>query len=263
MSIADIYANPQNDVYNVKTHASGPKGSLPLTGDMHFDLPALQAAARDFDGHTVFYLCNPNNPTATITPAAQLDAWIKAAPAGQFFILDEAYAEFVSDPAFVSGIDWIKAGRSNLAVTRTFSKLYALAGLRVGYAIADAETINACEAFMALDNTNLAGAVAALASLRDSDFQQRSRASIDRARQIVIATLDELGLRHVPSHANFIFHEVGGEVKTYQERMKAEHIIVGREFPPAVGWSRLTLGTPEEMTIFAAALRSFRTRGWV
>ena len=240
-----------------------PVVKVPLTAQMLFDVAAMQRAAAGFDGLSIFYLCNPNNPTATLTPGKVLQDWMAASSDKQFFLLDEAYAEFVTDPAFVSGIEWVKAGRQNVAVTRTFSKLYALAGLRVGYALAAPALIEQFEAFMSLDNTNLAGAVAALASLQDKDFQQRSVSSVNRSRAIVTQALDELGLRHVPSHANFVFHEIKGSVKTYQERMKAQHIMVGREFPPAVGWSRLTLGTPEEMTVFVRVLKSFRQKGWL
>ncbi|MDO5687121.1 MAG: histidinol-phosphate transaminase [Neisseria sp.] len=250
---AELYAK-SNGVDTVK---------VPLTQDLLFDVAAMQKAAATFKGNSIFYLCNPNNPTATITDGAVLRDWIANAPGNQFFLLDEAYAEFVTDARFVSGIEWVKQGYKNVAVTRTFSKLYALAGLRVGYAIAVPELIEQFEGFMSIDNTNLAAASAAVASLQDPNFQRRSVESISRSRAIVTQALDELGLKYVPSNANFIFHEVKGSVKTYQERMKAQHVVVGREFPPAVGWNRLTLGTPEEMTVFVRVLKDFRTKGWV
>ena len=133
----------------------------------------------------------------------------------------------------------------------------------VGYALAAPALIEQFEAFMSLDNTNLAGAVAAIASLQDPAFQKRSIDSVNQSRAIVTRTLDELGLQYAPSHGNFILHQIKGEVKTYQERMKAQHIVVGREFPPLTGYSRLTLGTPEEMTVFVAVLKAFRDKGWV
>lgn len=236
---------------------------VPLTAGLLFDLPAMQKKVSDFSGKSIVYLCNPNNPTATITPALSLEAWIKQAPADTLFIIDEAYAEFVSDPAFKSAVELVAAGQKNLVVTRTFSKIYALAGLRIGYGIADEALIAQTENFVSLDNTNTAGAVAALASLDDAGFVAHSRQSADEARAIVTRALDELGLRYLPSQANFVFHQVKGEVKTYQERMKQQHIMVGREFPPALGWSRLTLGTPQEMQVFVAVLKSFREKGWI
>ncbi|WP_145577422.1 pyridoxal phosphate-dependent aminotransferase [Yersinia alsatica] len=250
---AELYAKP----FGI------PIEKVVLTQEMAFDLPAMQKKVADFNGRSIVYLCNPNNPTATITPSNLIDDWVKNATPETLFIIDEAYAEFVSDPAFRSAIALVQAGHKNLLVTRTFSKIFALAGLRIGYGIAHPQLIAAIENFVSLDNTNTAGAVAALASLQDKPFVVQSRQSADLARRIVTQALDQLKLAYLPSQANFIFHQVPGDVKTYQKRMKQYHVFVGREFPPAVGWNRLTLGTPEEMTAFVSVLRMFRTNGWV
>ncbi len=228
-----------------------------------FDLNTMQKKADEFDGISMIYLCNPNNPTATLTPTAPLANWITSAKENVFFIIDEAYAEFISTPEFTSAIKLVQEGHKNLIVARTFSKIYALAGLRVGYGIAAPEIIEDIDTFVSIDNTNTAGAVAALASLNDHAFVEYSRKSIDVSRQMVVDTLNELQIEYAPSHANFIFHKVKGDVKTYQNRMKDAHIMVGREFPPAYGWSRLTLGTPEEMSYFVATLKAFRAKGWI
>lgn len=250
---AELYARP----FGI------PIEKVTLTRELAFDLPAMQRKVADFDGRSIVYLCNPNNPTATITPADRIEDWVKTAGPNTLFIIDEAYAEFASDPAFRSAIALVKAGHKNLIVTRTFSKIYALAGLRIGYGVAHPELIGAVEDFVSIDNTNTAGAVAGLASLQDNQFLLQSRESADRARDIVIQTLDELKLKYLPSQANFIFHQVKGDVKTYQDRMKQYHVFVGREFPPAVGWNRLTLGTPAEMMQFVTILKMFRSKGWV
>ncbi|CNC36778.1 pyridoxal phosphate-dependent aminotransferase [Yersinia alsatica] len=250
---AELYAKP----FGI------PIEKVVLTQEMAFDLPAMQKKVADFNGRSIVYLCNPNNPTATITPSNLIDDWVKNATPETLFIIDEAYAEFVSDPAFRSAIALVQAGHKNLLVTRTFSKIFALAGLRIGYGIAHPQLIAAIENFVSLDNTNTAGAVAALASLQDKPFVVQSRQSADLARRIVTQALDQLKLAYLPSQANFIFHQVPGDVKTYQKRMKQYHVFVGREFPPAVGWNRLTLGTPEEMTAFVSVLRMFRANGWV
>ena len=250
---AELYAQPL-DVSIEK---------VPLTSSLAFDLTTMKQKAAKFDGLSIIYICNPNNPTAMITAASDLEAWISNAPENQFFIIDEAYAEFVTDPAFISAIELVKKGQKNLIVTRTFSKIYALAGLRIGYGIAAPEVIATTDSFVSIDNTNTAGAVAALASINDTAFVEYSRKTIDASRALVVAALDELGLPWAPSQANFIFHKVNGDVKTYQERMKSQHIMVGREFPPAIGWSRLTLGTPSEMAEFIRVLKQFRTKGWV
>lgn len=236
---------------------------VPLKSDLSFDLIKMEQIANDFDGLSIIYICNPNNPTAMITPHSPLDSWMKKISDKQFFIVDEAYAEFVEDPQFVSAIELVKAGQKNLIVTRTFSKIYALAGLRVGYGIATPEIIEAVDEFISIDNTNTAGAVAAIASLKDKKFLEYSLKSNNLSRKIVETALNELGLEYAPSQANFIFHKVKGDVKTYKQRMKEANIMVGREFPPVMGWNRLTLGTPQEMEQFVAVLKEFRQKGWV
>ncbi|QNH67122.1 aminotransferase class I/II-fold pyridoxal phosphate-dependent enzyme [Proteus vulgaris] len=250
---AELYAEPLG-VKIVK---------VPVDKTLAFDLATMQKKAQEFDGISMVYLCNPNNPTAMLTPSAELSNWVKSAKENVFFIIDEAYAEFVSTPAFVSAITLVAEGYKNLIVTRTFSKIYALAGLRVGYGVAAPEVIADVDVFVSIDNTNTAGAVAALASLKDKAYVEYSRKSIDVSRQIVVDALKELNIEYAPSHANFIFHKVKGDVKTYQNRMKDANIMVGREFPPALGWSRLTLGTPEEMSYFVATLKEFRVKGWI
>lgn len=236
---------------------------VPLTAALAFDLPAMRTRANDFNGLSIVYLCNPNNPTATLTPSAEIARWVNEAPADVFFIVDEAYAELVIDPEFRSAIELVAAGRSNLLVTRTFSKIYALAGLRIGYGVATPDVIAKVEPFVSLDNTNAAGAVAALASLDDKAFITLSRQSINLSRKLVSEALDSLNIRYLPSQANFIFHQVKGDVAIYQKRMAEHHVMVGREFPPATGWSRLTLGTPQEMQQFVTVLKQFRKQGWI
>lgn len=244
--------------------ASGiPTIKIPLTEKLAFDIDAIKKAADNFPGHSIIYLCNPNNPTATITPADLIEPWIKSAPDRILFILDEAYAEFATDPRFRSGIELVAKGNKNVIVTRTFSKIYALAGLRIGYAVAHADLIMQIEPFISMDNTNTAGAIAALASLEDKTFLTISKTSIETSRKIVVNALDILDIAYLPSQANFIFHKVDGDVKTYQDRMKEYHVFVGREFLPAKGWNRLTLGTPEEMSAFVSVLTEFRAKGWV
>ncbi|WP_244656503.1 pyridoxal phosphate-dependent aminotransferase [Psychrobacter cibarius] len=229
-----------------------------------FDLQNMQKVADDFDGISLFYLCNPNNPTATIADTDELKAWVGTAPDHHYFLLDEAYSEYVTDPSFESGIAWIREQRSdNIIVVRTFSKLCALAGMRVGYAVASPQMITELEAFISVDNTNLSGAVAAIATLNDEAFLALSLHTANQSRQLVEQTLDELGLRYLPSQASFIFHEIKGDVQTYIDRMCDHGIAVGREFAPITGFNRLTLGRADEMAVFVEVLKSFREKGWV
>ena len=242
-----------------------PVVKIPLTAENYdYDFDELQRAADDFDGISLLYICNPNNPTGIITSTEKLKNWVSYAPDNHYFLLDQAYLEYVSDPSFESGIEWLKQGLSdNLIVIHTFSKLCALAGMRVGYAISNPQAIETVEAFMSMDNTNLSGAVAAIATLNDAAFLELSLRNTNQSRQMIETVLDDLGLRYLPSQTNFIFHEIKGDLKTYIDRMRDNGIKVGREFPPVTGFNRLTLGTPDEMEVFIKVLKTFREKGWV
>ena len=242
-----------------------PVVKIPLTAENYdYDFDELQRAADDFDGISLLYICNPNNPTGIITSTEKLKNWVSNAPDNHYFLLDQAYLEYVSDPSFESGIEWLKQGLSdNLIVIHTLSKLCALAGMRVGYAISNPQAIETVEAFMSMDNTNLSGAVAAITTLNDAAFLALSLRNTNQSRQMIETVLDELGLRYLPSQTNFIFHEIKGDLKTYIDRMRESGIKVGREFPPVIGFNRLTLGTPDEMEVFIKVLKEFREKGWV
>ncbi len=246
---AELYAEPMGTTI---TKVKLQKDTLAI------DLKAMRAATEKFAGVSVVYLCNPNNPTATITPAADIEAWINSAPERVFFIVDEAYHEYVTDPRYASADRLVRAGKKNLVVARTFSKIYALAGLRIGYGLAAPEIIARLDTWASIDNTNLAGAIAANASLQDTAFIRQSLNTTAQSRKIVTQALDELKLPYLPSHANFIFHRVNSSSAAYRENIKKLHIMVGRPFDHTDGWNRLTLGTPAEMQAFVQALKTLR-----
>ena len=203
----------------------------------------------------VVYLCNPNNPTATLTPTREIGAWILQAPLNVLFVIDEAYFEYVESPQYESCASWV-ARHPNVVVTRTFSKIYAMAGLRLGYALCHEDTAERLRKFVSADNTNGVALAAAKASLADNDLIARSRQLNARSKQIAVACLDELGLEHLPSHANFLMHRVPGDPEAYILGMRQRGIRVGRPFPPLGEFNRLTLGLPQEMRQWAAALQS-------
>lgn len=237
--------------------------SIPLTFDMGFDLLKMQKSVEDFKGTSIVYLCNPNNPTGKITATKDLDKWIKKADDDTFFIFDEAYGEYVGDKSFESSVKYIQSGLKNVILTKTFSKLYALAGLRVGYGLGDAKLIKEVEAFVELDNINLLGGVAALASLNDENFAKKSKKTNAVSRKILEDTLDELKITYLPSQTNFVFYKVKNDVKNFIKKMKKRNIMVGREFLPYSEWNRVSLGTPLEISAFCLALKDFRKEGWV
>lgn len=234
----------------------------PLAANGEHDLDRMRDAAEDSGRPALVYLCNPNNPTATITPSAEIDAWIADAPEHVFFLSDEAYVEYVEDDRMWSSLPWIEKKR-NVLVVKTFSKIYGLAGLRLGYGIAHPDTAARLADFASRNNANQLALAAAGASFQDEALMTKSRTVNKESKAMVQATLDELGLEHMPTEANFLMHRIGGDLATYRGRMAEAGFLVGRDFPPMLEWNRLSFGLPEDMGRFCDVLREFRRKGWV
>ena len=236
---------------------------VPLTADFAHDVERMRALAEGWREPTVVYICNPNNPTGTLTPSAALDDWFSSAPDRVFFIVDEAYFPFVDDTSYWTAERWANE-RPNVLVTRTFSKLYGIAGLRIGYGICAAEAASRLRPYANRSNPNTMGVVAAVAALEEEGWEERSLAIWGECKEVVTSCLDELGLDYFPSHTAFLFHRIGGDQAVYIRRMREHGIRVGRQFPPILSHNRLSLSaTPEELGRFADTLRTFRRRGWV
>lgn len=235
---------------------------VPLDGHFAHDLGRMKERAAAAPGRVVVYVCNPNNPTGTLTPSADVDAWIETASENTHFLVDEAYYEYCEDPGYWTSLKWITE-RRNVIVTRSFSKIYAMAGMRLGYGIAHPETADLLRSYIGRNNANHLALVAALASLRDSQLIERSRRANAEGKRILQECLDELGLEYLPSHTNFVLHRISGDLRTYRERMREHDVFVGRPFPPMLEYNRLSIGSPDEMQLFTEVLRDFRVKGWV
>ncbi len=234
--------------------------TVPLRDDWAHDLARMRSAAGD--GPALVFLCNPNNPTGTLTSCDEVDAWIAEAPPGVMFLVDEAYFEFVDDRRYRTMTPWI-ARKPNVVVSRTFSKIHGMAGLRLGYALAQPDTIRRLGLMACSNNINQLALVAGLAALGDEAFHERSLAGNRAARRVLTDTLDALGVTHLPSHTNFVMHRIRTDVAAYNQAMREAGFLVGRPFPPLLGYSRVSLGRPEEMQRFVAVLRAFREAGRV
>lgn len=235
---------------------------VPLDGAFEHDLGRMRDAVGSSGRPAVVYLCNPNNPTGGVTPSRDIDAWIEEAPENVFFIVDEAYIEYVDDNRFHTALPWIES-RPNVLVVRTFSKIYGMAGLRLGYGLAHPHAAARLSDFVAKNNTNQLALAAAMASFGDEALIQKSIRVNDEAKTMVTGVLDELGLEHLPTQANFLMHRIPGDLGTYRGRMAEAGFLVGRPFPPMTEWNRLSFGLPEDMGRFADTLRGFRGKGWV
>jgi histidinol-phosphate aminotransferase len=233
---------------------------VPLAGRA-FDLDAVLAAC---DGRSapgagrrckLVYLANPNNPTGTLVDAGSLRAFVESLPDGVLCVLDEAYAEYAEPEP--EGIALLREGRPSLCVLRTFSKVYGLAALRVGYALASPEVADALDRVRLVFNVNQPAQEAALASLHDADAVRARVGHARRGRDFLHRALAGAGLDPEPSQANFVYADVpDGDGEAFAGRLLREGLIVraltGFGAPGAI---RVTAGTDEENELFAAALQ--------
>lgn len=225
---------------------------IPLTPDHRHDLPKMAAACTSKTG--VAYVCNPNNPTGTIVTRDELAAFVPAVPPTALIIVDEAYYDFADDPRYSSAHEFIPA-HPNVIVARTFSKIYGLAGMRLGYAIGGKEPIARLREQLVQDNGNAAVLQAALASLADTDHVATCRAQLNATRQWLCAELTKDSRPFIASQANFVMLDMGTDVKPIIEQFQARNIIVGRRFAAMPNFLRVSIGTQLETEAFLAALR--------
>jgi histidinol-phosphate aminotransferase len=221
--------------------------------DHRYDLDALLDAVGPRT--KLVYVCHPNNPTGTANTTAELDAFFERVPEHVLVVVDQAYFEYIDEPDYPDAIETYLKGGHRVIVLRTFSKIYGLAGLRVGYAVGPRRCIAAmAKVRRPFDITTLAQA-AAVASLDDSGEIARRRAANRDGLRLLEETLREHGFDPVPSVGNFVYADSGGDANELFERLLREGIIVrplaGFGAPGAI---RVSVGTREENELFAAAL---------
>lgn len=219
--------------------------------DLQHDLEEMER--RITNKTSLIFICNPNNPTGTLLPADTLNDFCLAANERAMVFADEAYCDYVEDSNYPSAIELVKKGL-NVIVSRTFSKVYGMAGIRVGYLIARPDIARRL-ASNVVANVNVLGLYAAQTALEDHEFYQQSIQKNRAAKEIIYAALDKLGLEYIKSHTNFVFFKTGRPIEEIQEKMLAKGVIVGRPFPPLLDWCRISTGTLEETELFAKALR--------
>lgn len=223
---------------------------VPLTSSFSHDLPKMSAAAKD----GIIYVCNPNNPTASITPKKELRDLITTTSRQTMILVDEAYHHYVESPDYESVIPLIK-DHSNLIVARTFSKIYGMAGLRCGYCVAQRETIERMRPHQTWDSVNIMALAAAMASLDDPDQVANGRRLNNEARTFVTGELEAMGYKHIRSQANFIMIDVKRPVVPMIQAMKQRNVHVGRLFPALPNHMRVTIGKKAEMETFLSNFR--------
>ena len=225
--------------------------TVPTDANLVHDLDAM--AAKIGPDTKCVYICNPNNPTSTIVPADRLKAFaIEASKRCPVFV-DEAYLE-LSDRYEENTMAALVAAGHNVVVARTFSKMYGMAGVRMGYGLMPADDAKGASTV----NSNHLGVLAvaaAIASLEDDAYVVETRAKVKAERDKLCALLKQLGRKYAEPQGNFVFVHTGMPVRMFQEKMAAENVLVGRAFPPALDWCRISIGLPEEMAMCHAALK--------
>jgi len=236
--------------------AAGIPRAVPLREFTH-DLDAIAAAVRK--STRLVFLGNPNNPTGTIYRRVAFERLLERLPKDVVVVADDAYAEYVADPEYPRTLDFLRPDRL-LITLRTFSKIYGLAGLRIGYGVGPADLVAALERIRQPFNVNVLAQVAALAALDDEDHVERSRRANREGMLFLEREFTRLGLDYVPSQANFVLVRVGAGAEVY-ERLLRRAVIVrpvgGYGFPEHV---RVTVGTAEENRRFIAALEGALSR---
>ena len=219
--------------------------------DFGHDLDAMRAAIRP-DTRLV-WIANPNNPTGTFLPYTEIKAFLQSVPTDVVVVIDEAYNEYIAPAERVDMAAWL-AEFPNLVITRTFSKIYGLAGLRIGYALASAEIADLMNRVRQPFNCNNLALAAATAALDDHEFVEQSYQLNRAGMEQIVGGLKRLGLSHIPSHGNFVTFKAG-EAATVNEKLLKQGVIVrpvaGYAMPE---WLRVTIGTEHENQRFLAAL---------
>ena len=253
---AVIYSQYAFVVYALATQAVGGRGISVKARQYGHDLQAMQKAITA--DVKLVYISNPNNPTGTFVPAAEIAAFLEKVPPGTVTVLDEAYNEYLDPGLNYDSVGWVKK-YPNLLVSRTFSKAHGLAGLRVGFGLAQPELTDLLNRIRQPFNVNSLAQAAAMAALDDQEYLDRSaRMNADGLRQLTRA-FEEMRLEYVPSFGNFVMVRVG-ETEDAGARVNLALLKKGIIVRPLAGyglpqWLRITVGLPEENEAFLRALK--------
>ncbi|GMQ29893.1 histidinol-phosphate transaminase [Algoriphagus confluentis] len=224
---------------------------VPLDKDLDFDLEEIEK--RVSHETRLVFLCNPNNPTGKLLPAQRVLDFCETVSKRAVVFSDEAYYDYITEPNYPSMVELVKKGH-DVVVSRTLSKVYGLAGIRLGYLIARPE-LAAKLKDRVVANTNIMAIEAGKAALLDSEFYQFSLQKNKEAKSLITQTLDDLKLPYLESHANFVFFQSGRDIAELNKTMAQKGFVIGRPFPPLNDWCRISTGTIEEVTLYNQAIR--------
>src|SRR5919109_5188266 len=249
-----VVPHPSFVVYPMIVQAAGGIRVMVMLKDYRIDLEAMARAITPMT--KMVFIANPNNPTATMVTADEVEAFMARVPDRTIVVFDEAYIEFAMGPDFPDTMDYVKQGRK-VIVLRTFSKAASLAGLRVGYGMADADAGALMTRIRQPFNVNSLAQVAALAALEDESHVLECVRMIEAGRHYLYDEFNTLGVKYVPSRANFILVDVGRSASDIYQRLLKEGVIVRPMTPFGMESAlRITVGTPQENRRLVKALRT-------
>jgi histidinol-phosphate aminotransferase len=237
------FENPRDTAGKIGTEVR----AVPLDANLKIDIDKLVEASK---GAGLVFFCNPNNPTATVHSANVVADFVKrvrAASPDTVILLDEAYHEYVTDPSYRSAMDIAKS-TPKVFVSRTFSKAYGMAGLRVGYGIGDSEVIKRLGEFRMPYAVNLPGIAAAVTALNNQAHVDQEKARNTSVRSFTVKALEQMGFKATDSQTNFIFVNINRPAEAFRNACREAGVMVGRDFPPyEKTHCRISLGTQAEM----------------
>jgi histidinol-phosphate aminotransferase len=245
-------------VYRYATNSKARALTVPLRGDHTVDMREIirvvKLNARDVG---LVYICNPNNPTGNVVLKEEIRLLLESIPEDIPVLIDEAYHHFVENPAYETSIKYVQQGRK-VIVTRTFSKIAGLAGMRLGYGIAPKEIVDQMRPVI-YGSVNALVKHGGVASLNDPAQEAKIRQINTKLREETMGELKSMGYELIPSDANFFMVNVRKDVTQVGAEFKKKGILVGRKFSPMDNWLRVSIGTPDEMKRFIAAFREVLT----
>ena len=248
-----ITAEPSYRVWNGQAESFGLGFKrIPVANDKTLDLAAIMSAISD--DTTMVYICNPNNPVGTYVEDGLLRNFVMDCSKKCMVLIDEAYTEFADVPSLKD----LAVKDPNIVVAKTFSKIYGLAGARIGYVIAHPTTIKMLARFQPWPDANISAVTVAAASaaLKDQAFVKDCKEKIAQSRELCYKTFKELSLEYIPSHTNFILFNIGKIGPDFSQKVQAKNIFVQYRDHFGGKWCRVSMGTIDEMNTFCSALKS-------
>ncbi len=243
-----ISADPSFVVYKMITQAAGGTNVIVPCKDMRHDLDAM--AERITQKTRIVFIANPNNPTGTMNPRAEMDRFMDRVPDHVIVAVDEAYFEYVTHAEYPDSLDYLKEGKNILAL-RTFSKIYGLAGLRIGYGITNASIAEMMNKVRQPFNTNSLAQAGALAALADRKHVEKSIAINNEGKQYLYQSFQQLGISYIPTETNFIMFETQMDSRDLYGALLKAGVIIRPMGPKRL---RVTIGLPEENKRFITEL---------